>query len=48
MLPGRGEELTEVAQSTLPAVWTDALKGVQSVDAGPSVSTGVADAVINV
>lgn len=33
---------------TLPAVRTEALKGVHPVNAGPSVSAGVADAVINI
>lgn len=43
-----GEGLTEVTESTLPAIRTEALKGVHSVNAGPSVSTGVADAVVNI
>lgn len=42
------QELTDVAQSALPAVGTDALVGVESVDAGPSVATGVAGAVVDV
>lgn len=42
------EGLTEVAESTLPAVRTEALEGVHSIDAGPSVSTGVADAVVDI
>lgn len=37
-----------MAQSALPAVGTDALVGVESVDAGPSVAAGVAGAVIDV
>jgi len=44
----RAEELTEVAELTLPAIRTEALKGVHPVNAGPSVSAGVADAVINI
>lgn len=42
------EELTGVAQSAIPAVRTEALVGVESVNAGPSVATGVAGAVIDV
>lgn len=43
-----GEELTEVAESTLPAVRTEALKGVHAIDASPSIPTGVVDAVVNI
>lgn len=43
-----GGELTVVAESTLPAVRTDALKGVHPIDAGPSICTGAADAVVNI
>lgn len=41
-------ELTEVTESTLPAVGTDALKGVHAIDAGASTPTGAADAVVNI
>ncbi len=44
----RGEELTEVAESTLPAVRTEALKGVHAIDAGASIFTGVVNAVVDV
>lgn len=37
-----------MAQSALPAVGTEALVGVESVDAGPSVTTGLAGTVIDV
>lgn len=37
-----------MAQSALPAVGAEALVGVESVDAGPSVATGVAGTVIDV
>lgn len=50
-LPGgedEEQELTDVAQSALPTVGTEALVGVESVDAGPSVATGVAGTVIDV
>ena len=40
------DRLTEVAESTLPAVRTEALEGVHTIDAGPSVSTRVVDAVV--
>lgn len=42
------EKLTEVAEPTLPAFGTDALKGGDAVDAGASVSTGPAGAVVNI
>lgn len=42
------QELTDVAQSALPAVGTEALVGVESVDAGPSVAAGVAGTIIDV
>lgn len=43
-----GEGLTEVAQLTLPAIGTEALKGVHSINAGASVPTAVVDAVVNI
>lgn len=42
------EELTEIAERTLPAVRAEALKGVHAVDAGAAVPAGAADAVINI
>lgn len=42
------EELTAVAELPLPAVRTEALEGVDPVDAGPSIPAGVAGAVIDV
>lgn len=41
-------KLTEVTEFALPAVGTKALEGVHSIDAGPSISTGVADAVVDI
>lgn len=43
-----GRKLTEVAELPLPAVGTDALKPVHAVDAGASVSTRAAGAVVDV
>lgn len=37
-----------MAESTLPAFGTDALKGVHAVNAGPSVGAGVPHAVVDV
>lgn len=45
---GDHDKLTGVAQSTLPAIRTEALVGVESVNAGPSIATGVAGAVIDI
>lgn len=42
------ERLTDVAESTLPAVRTDALKGVHAIDACPSIPTHAADTVVNI
>lgn len=43
---GGRDELTVAAQSTLPAVRTEALEGVHAIDTGPPVSTGVTDTVV--
>lgn len=40
--------LTVVTELTLPAAKTETLKGVYSVNTGPSISTGVVDAVVNI
>ena len=45
---GRKEELTEVTKSAFPAVGTDALEGVQTVNARSSTATGATVTVVDV